>query len=76
MIYPSSTSTAFVIDESCCIIIPDENCLDEKRIGCLSWKTDDGFLVVKSLFSNRKTYFDASRPDKVTKSQPKGYFSH
>ena len=68
MIYPSSTSTAFVIDESCCIIIPDENCLDEKKIGCLSWKTDDCFLVVKSLLSSRKTYFDASRPDKVTKS--------
>jgi len=66
MIYPSSTSTAFVIDESCCIIIPDENCLDEKKIGCLSWKTDDCFLVVKSLFSSRKTYFDASRPDKIT----------
>ena len=65
-IYPSNkSSTAFVIDRNCCLVMPDEYCIDEKRTGCFSWKSDDSFLVVKSLLSNKKAYFDAARPDKV-----------
>ena len=74
-IYPSNkSSTAFVVDQTCCLIMPDEHCLDEKRMGCFSWKSDDSFLVVKSSFSNKTTYFDATRPDKVVKFAIKSTF--
>ena len=69
MICPSNrSSTAFVVDQNCCLVMPDEYCVDEKKMGVFSWKSDDSFLVVKSLFSNKTAYFDATRPDKVTTS--------
>eukprot|EP00795_Rhopilema_esculentum_P002843 gene2843-1077_t len=66
-IQPSvKSSTAFVVDKDCCLIVPEEDCLEDKKMGCVSWKDNDSFIVLKSLVSNRKARFDAARPDKIT----------
>ena len=65
-IQPSNKSSmAFVVDKKCCLVMPEEDCIDHKRLGCFSWKDDDTFLIVKSLATNKKIRFDTARPDKV-----------
>ena len=71
-IVPSSTSlVAWVMRGCSCLVLAEEHCQDEKRVGCISWGNADSFLTFKHYSSSRETVFDASRPDKVSHSSNK-----